>query len=260
MLVDSHAHVYHNRLLPDQDEVIARARAAGVGKILLPAIDVASIEQSVALCERHPGLFYAMAAIHPSDVKEAGEEDFAAVVRWSEHPSVVAIGETGLDYYWDRSFNEKQHEYLRRHIRLAITRDLPLVFHNREASEDLVRILREEIEASPTPERCRGVFHCFGGPAVLAEEIFSLGFLVGIGGTVTFKNGGVAEVVRDLPLEKILLETDAPFLAPVPFRGKRNEPSYVRYVAEEIGRLKGIPVSEVEKVTTQTAMGFFQIK
>lgn len=258
MLVDSHAHIYLDRFDADREDVIARAREAGVEVIIMPAIDVPSIEAAIALCETHGGL-YAMAALHPSETKTATDDDFKRVVELCDHPAIVAVGESGLDYYWDRSFDAKQQEYFRRHIRLAVEKDLPLILHNREAGSDLVRILREERDALQSGPRLRGIFHCFGGPADLAREAADLGFLLGIGGTLTFKNSGVAEVVRDVPMDQIVVETDAPFLAPVPFRGKRNEPAYVRLVAEKLAEVKEISVEEVERITTQNAVQLFQL-
>lgn len=258
MLVDTHTHVYHRRFHGEEDAAIARAKDAGVTHLFLSAIDVPSIHQALALCERHEGV-YAMTALHPTETKEATDADFAAVVDFCSHPKVVAVGESGLDYYWDRSFNAIQHDFFRRHIRLALAEDLPLILHNRNATDDLVRILREERAASDHPERMRGIFHCFGGPAAAAEDAAELGFLVGLGGTLTFKNAGVAEAVADVPLSQIVLETDAPFLAPVPFRGKRNEPAYVTYVAEKLAEVKGVPLETVAEVTTANALRLFGV-
>ncbi len=258
MLVDSHAHIYLDRFDADRDDMIKRARDAGVEVIVMPAIDVPSIEAAIALCETYSGL-YAMAALHPSETKEATDADFERVVELCDHPSVVAVGESGLDYYWDRSFDEKQQDFFRRHIRLAVEKDLPLIIHNREASSDLVRILREERDALQPGPRLRGIFHCFGGPAELVREAAELGFLLGIGGTLTFKNSGVADLVRDVPMEQIVLETDAPFLAPVPYRGKRNEPAYVRIIANRLAEVKGIPVEDVDRITTQNAAQLFRL-
>lgn len=258
MLIDTHTHIYHQRFDEDREAVIERAREAGVAYLFLSAIDVPSIHRALELCERYEGV-YAMAALHPSETKEATEADFEAVVSLCDHPRVVAVGESGLDYYWDRSFDERQHDFFRRHIRLAIEKDLPLILHNREATDDLVRILHEERQAAAAPERLQGIFHCFGGPASLAAEAEALGFLVGLGGTLTFKNGGVDEAVRGVPMTQIVLETDAPFLAPVPFRGKRNEPAYVRYVAEKLAEVKGISVEEVERVTSANALRLFRL-
>jgi TatD DNase family protein len=200
-----------------------------------------------------------MAAIHPSETKNASDADFETVASYCARDEIVAVGETGLDYYWDRSFDERQKDFLRRHARLAAETDLPLVLHNREATGDLIRVLKEEKEALDDPARLRGVFHCFGGPAEAVPDVLALGFLVGIGGTLTFKNGGVPEAIADIPIEAIVLETDAPYLAPVPFRGKRNEPAHVRYVAERLAGLRSLSVREVADVTSANARRLFGI-
>ena len=264
-LIDTHAHVYLDRFDADREAVVERARAAGVEAVVLPAIDVASIWAALGLCAQYPGFFYAMAALHPSEVKDASSDDFEAVRELCARPEIVAVGESGLDYYWDRSFNEKQHDYLRRHAQLAVETDLPLVLHNRDqkeseaSSRDLVAILREVALEAGDGQRLRGVFHCFGGPDWLAQAALDLGFYLGIGGTLTFKNGGVPDAIESVPLERIVLETDAPYLAPVPFRGKRNEPAYVRHVAERLAEVKRVAFAEVEAVTTQSAQALFGI-
>lgn len=258
MWIDTHAHLYLDAFDADREAVINRAREVGVTAIVMPAIDVASIHRALALCDRYPDC-YVMAALHPAETRTATEADFAAIVQLCDDPRVVAIGESGLDYYWDRSFMARQQAFLRKHIRLAIERDLPLILHNRDASEDLVRILREERAASRHPERLRGIFHCFTGPAWVAEAAMELGFLLGIGGIVTFKNSGLADLVRELPLEYLVLETDAPFLAPAPYRGKRNEPAYVRHVGEKLAALKGVTPEVVAQVTSANARRLFRL-
>lgn len=259
MLVDSHAHIYLDKFDSDFEAMLDRAREAGVGVIVMPAIDIESIKKAISLSEQYDGL-YAMAAIHPSETKkETAERDFNALQALCDDPGVVAVGESGLDYYWDRSFVERQQMFFRQHNRLAIEKDLPLILHNREASDDLVRILREEKASNTGSERLRGIFHCFGGPPWLVDQALDLGFFLGIGGTLTFKNSGVAEIVREIPLEHLVLETDAPFLAPVPYRGKRNEPAYVRLVAERLAEIKGLSVEEVAEVTMRNAVGLFGI-
>ena len=262
MLIDTHAHIYLDRFGNDLPDVLVRAHERGIERIIMPAIDVPSIHKALALCDQYEGL-YAMAALHPSDTKDATDDDFAAVAAFCDDPRVVAVGESGLDYYWDRSFDAAQHDFYRRHIRLAIDKDLPLILHIRdkkdrdEVHRDIVRILREERAASEHPEKLRGIFHCFTGPAWMAEAAAELGFLVGLGGVLTFKNSGLDVLAQDLPMEQIGLETDAPFLAPVPYRGKRNEPAYVRYVAEKLAEVKGLPIEEVERVTTANAVRLF---
>ena len=258
MLIDTHTHLYHHKFDDDRDPVVARARAAGVSQMVLPAIDVASIHDAIKLSDRHDGVFV-MSALHPSEVKDATDADFQAVIELAAHPNVVAIGESGLDYYWDRTFDDKQQDYLRRHIRLAVETDLPLILHNREATADIIRILAEERAKLEKPERLRGILHCFVDDAETAHRASDLGFLVGIGGIVTFKNSTLAEAVADIPLNQIVLETDAPFLAPHPYRGKRNEPAYVRLVAEKVAEVKGIGLEEVADVTSRTARALFAL-
>ncbi|MBT8399961.1 MAG: TatD family hydrolase [Rhodothermia bacterium] len=256
MLIDTHVHIYHERFDADRHEAIQRAFDAGVERMVLPAIDVPSIHAALELCERYAGL-YAMSALHPSETGSATERDFEEVRALCDHPKVVAVGETGLDYYWDRSFDAAQHASLRRHIRLAMETDLPLVLHNREAGEDLVRILREEIKAVDPAMPLQGIFHCFGGPSELVDEVADLGFHYGLGGTLTFKNSGVDKIAAALPVDRIVLETDAPFLAPVPYRGKRNEPAYLPIIAEKMADVMGLSVGEVARITTENAEKLF---
>jgi TatD DNase family protein len=264
VLVDTHCHLYLGRFDADRDAVVARAREAGVTTILQPAIDVPSIHAALALCACYEGV-YAMVALHPTETKDATEAALDEVAALAGRPEVVAVGESGLDYYWDRSFVAKQHDVLRWHARLAIARDLPLVLHNRDrdgatgSSEDLVRLLAEEAAAAPAGKRLYGVFHCFGGTPDFARAVLDLGFHLGLGGTLTYRNSGVADAVADVPLDRIVLETDAPFLAPVPHRGQRNEPAHVRLVAERLAALRGQPVGEVVRVTTEAAQALFKL-
>lgn len=263
MLIDTHAHLYLDRFRDDEQAVIDRALAAGVTRILLPAIDAPSIDAALALCSRQRGICYAMAAIHPSSVKEATDADLDLVAQALSHPDVVAVGESGIDYYWDRSFDAKQEAFLRAHARLAIEHDLALVLHNRDkgkhetASETLVRVLRDEGAMAPAGRPLKGVFHCFGPPAWLAAAVMDLGFHVGIGGTATYKNSGVLDAVAEVPLERIILETDSPYLAPEPHRGGRNEPAFVRHVAEHVAAVRGVPLEKLAAETTAAACTLF---
>ncbi len=256
MLIDTHAHIYLHQFSDDLDDVITRAHDADVQTIVMPAIDIPSIHLALELCERYTGM-YAMAALHPSETKNATNDDFQQVRDLCNHPKIIAVGETGLDYYWDRSFDGIQQDFLRRHARLAIELDLPLVLHNREATDDLIRILQEERSQTDHPERMRGIFHCFGGPDQVVADILELGFYFGIGGTLTFKNAGVPDAIRDVPMAAIVLETDAPFLAPVPYRGKRNEPANVRLVAERLAEIRSLEPAEVAEATTNNALRLF---
>ncbi|MEM8599483.1 MAG: TatD family hydrolase [Bacteroidota bacterium] len=265
MLIDTHVHLYHRKYDADRTDVVGRAKHAGVTRLLLPATDVSSIHEALTLCEAYPGAVFAMAGIHPSDVNAATDADREAVASLVGDARVVAVGESGLDYYWDRSYNDKQHDFLRWHARLAIDSDLPLVLHNRDqkgsdaCSHDLVAILREVRDAHPHGERLRGVFHCFGGPPWLTQAVLDLGFHVGIGGTLTFKKSGVAEAIAEVPLDRIVLETDGPYLAPVPHRGQRNEPAYVRLVATHLAEVRGTALEHIAEQTTRNATRLFRL-
>jgi len=256
MLIDTHAHIFLEQFESDLDQVLERANGAGITDIFMPAIDIPSIFRALDLASVHSGL-HVMAGIHPSEIEKATDSDFEEVVAIASDDRIIAIGETGLDYYWDRSFDEKQHDFLRRHIRLAAEVDKPLVFHDREASWDLIRIVREEQESAEDASKIRGVFHCFGGPDDVTQAVLDLGFDMGIGGTLTFKNGGVPDATASVPLERIVLETDSPYLTPAPFRGKRNEPAHVRLVAEKLAEVRGVSLEEVARITTENAHRIF---
>lgn len=261
-LVDTHAHLYLGAFDADRDAVLARARAAGVARILMPPTDAASLDAALALVDAHPGVLWAMAGIHPCEVGEAFPRDLPAVEAALADPRVVAVGETGLDYYWSLDHVDAQHASLRAHARLAMEADLPLVLHSRDRGDgqcarDLVRLLADEKEAHAHGDRLRGVFHCFGGPADLAADVLALGFHLGLGGTATYKNAGVLDAVADVPLARIVLETDAPYLAPVPHRGQRNEPAHVALVAARLAEARGLTVDEVARATTATADALF---
>ena len=258
MLIDTHAHLYLEQFDDDRPAVLRRARDAGVETIVMPAIDVPSIRQAVDLCDEHDGL-YAMAALHPSETDEATDEDVEAVREWCAHPSIVAVGESGLDYYWDRSFDDRQQAFFRRHIRLAIAADLPLVIHNREATDDILDILEEERERTDHPDRMRGILHCYVDPPEVAERAWALGFYLGVGGIMTFSNSEVDTYVEDVPLDHLVVETDSPYLAPEPNRGDRNEPAYVRHVADHLARIKNVPIEEVERTTTENARAIYDL-
>ena len=262
MYVDTHLHLYHDAYDADRDAVVERARQQGVTTLVLPAVDVASVGAALALSDRYPGV-WAMAGLHPTYLADAAPDALDRVADALSDPRVVAVGETGLDYYWSRDHVEEQQASLRAHARLAAAHGLPLVLHNRDrdgseaSSWDLVRVLREVRETAPHGERLGGVFHCFGGPAWLATEVLDLGFYIGLGGTLTFKSAGVAEAVASVPLDRIVLETDGPYLAPAPHRGGRNEPAYVPLVAQRLAEARGLPVEEVAAATTASARRLF---
>ena len=259
MLVDTHAHLYLDSFDDDRQAALQRAHDAGVDTIVMPAIDTASIQQAVDLCAQHDGL-YAMTGLHPSETEGATEADFETVKDWCDHPSIVAVGESGLDYYWDRSFDDRQQDFFRRHIRLAIAADLPLVIHNREATADILDILAEERERTDHPEKMRGILHCYVDPPAVAERAWDLGFYVGVGGIMTFSNSEVDEYVADVPLEHIVVETDSPYLAPEPNRGDRNEPAYVRHVVERLAAVKDVPLQTAAETTTRNARDIYDLE
>ncbi|MXW83597.1 MAG: TatD family deoxyribonuclease [Rhodothermaceae bacterium] len=261
MLIDTHAHMYDSRFADDLDTVLERARDAGVREIYLPAVDVESVRLALNLCARFDNL-RAMAAIHPTYVLEAADDDFDNIIQLCETPQVVAVGECGLDYYWDEYYDKRQPDFFARHIRLSEETGLPLIIHLRDkrhhynAHRDAVRILERELPPFDDG-RARGIFHCFTGPDWLPEAAAKLGFLLGVGGAVTFKNSGVADMLRDVPLRQIVLETDAPYMTPVPYRGRRNEPARVKLVAEKIAEIYSCTVAEVAEITSATARRLF---
>lgn len=261
MFIDTHAHPYLPQFDADRDEMIARAKAAGVSIIIQSAIDIPSIEKALTLAEKYEGL-YVLSGIHPCDCKDLTEASFQQVADFCSHPKVVGIGETGLDYYWDRSYDEVQQYWFRRHIRLAKQLDLPLIIHNREATADCLKILKEEA-TNPLDNGSRGhfgIFHCFDGSEGLLEGALALGFLIGIGGSSTYKKSTILEQIAQIDLKHIVLETDAPFLAPVPYRGKRNESSYIPIIARAIAEKRGVDVSVIANQSAQNAKRLFRLK
>jgi TatD DNase family protein len=267
MFIDTHSHIYLDTFDADFEAMLARAHEAGVKQIVMPAIDVPSIEKAIDLAEKHEGL-YVMSAIHPCDVEKATEQDLVQVEAFCAHPKVVAVGETGLDFYWDRAFDDKQRDFFRWHIRLAMNQNLPLIIHTRtkadnpiegEANWEAIRLIQEEKAVHPNGDALTGIFHCFSGGADFAQAALDLGFYLGLGGVLTYKKSTVAADLADVPMERLVLETDAPFLPPQPRRGKRNEPSFMPFVAEKLAETKGISLDEVAQITTQNAKRLFRI-
>ncbi|AMX00664.1 TatD family hydrolase [Rummeliibacillus stabekisii] len=254
MFIDTHVHLNSEQYEEDLQQVIDRALANNVKKMVVVGFDQPTIKRAMELVETYDFL-YAVIGWHPVDAIDCTEEDLNWIERLAAHPKVVAIGETGLDYHWDKSPKEIQQDLLRKQIQLAKRVKLPIVIHNREATNDCIRILQEE-DASEVG----GVMHCFSGSVETAKICIEMNFMIGLGGPVTFKNAKKPkEVAEAIPLDYLMVETDAPFLAPHPHRGKRNEPSYVPLVAEEIARLKNIAVEEVAEATTQNALRFYNI-
>ncbi|WP_342599630.1 TatD family hydrolase [Psychrobacillus sp. FSL H8-0483] len=254
MFIDTHVHLNADQYDEDLQEVIERALQANVNQMVVIGFDRKTIERAMKLAEEYE-FIYAVIGWHPVDAIDCTEEDLQWIEELSAHKKVVGIGETGLDYYWDKSPKEVQQVLFRKQIRLAQKVNLPIIIHNRDATEDVVRILKEE-EAHLTG----GIMHCFGGSVETAKQCIAMNFLISLGGPVTFKNAKKPkEVATEIPLEYLLIETDAPYLAPHPHRGKRNEPALVTLVAEEIARLKGVSIEEVAEATTTNAKNFFHL-
>ena len=254
-IIDTHAHLYLKEFNDDLDQVIERATKQGVYKVLLPHIDSQSTRPLHQLCKKHPGFFYPMMGLHPTSVKENFKTELDKVEKLLRDTQYVAIGEAGMDLYWDKSFIKEQQLVFEHQLFLAEELDLPLVIHSRQAEEELIQILKSKPAGS-----VRGVFHSFTGTPDQAKRIIDLGFHVGIGGIVTFKNGGVDKIVRALSPENILVETDAPFLAPVPYRGKRNESAFIIHVIEKLAEIFELPEEEIAGITTNNAINLFKIK
>ena len=264
-LIDTHSHIYAEEFDADRAEALARARECGVGRLLLPAIDDESYERMFALAREEADLCYPMMGLHPTSVNDNPQwrEHLKAVERYFDSPTegirFCAVGEIGLDYYWSRDFVAEQREAFIEQCRLAVRLDLPVVVHTRAAWEDMCDIL--EVEGQRAREcggRLRGVLHAYSEDASVYERMRASGdWLFGIGGVVTFKKSVVAQAVEAMALEDIVLETDCPYLTPVPHRGKRNESAYVRFVCEKVAEIKGVTPDEVARITTANAERMF---
>ena len=281
-MIDTHCHIDEEAFEPDREEVIARQQQSGVQAMIVPGVNVASINSVMELCHAHPGYCYPALGLHPEDVKDDWREQLAAVeaaIR-AHRDELVAIGEIGLDYYWDKTFKEEQKEVLRRQLLLARELNLPIILHNREATEDILSIVNTIAndqspmtnDQSPiTNHQLRGVFHCYSGSKETAEIILKMGFYLGIGGVLTFKNSKLSETLRELNqseiknqqseiLNRLLLETDAPYMAPTPHRGERNESRFMALVAERLAQVLNVSVDEIIEATSANARQLFGIK
>jgi len=250
-LVDTHAHLDFQQYDADRRYVIQAAKEAEVNLILSVATDLQSSRKNIALAEEYEGV-YATVGVHPHDVAAIQEGDLEQLFELLHHPRVKAIGEVGLDYYRHLSPIELQRKYLRTFLDWSLDTGKPLIIHTREADEEIIRMLREK-----SREGWRGVFHCFPGDLKMAEEVMALGFHLSFTGVVTFKNARMAEVAAQVPLHRLMLETDCPYMAPVPHRGKRNEPAYVHHIAQKIAALQGLSFSQVAQTTTKNACALF---
>ena len=253
-IIDTHTHLYLNQFREDIDDVIAQAKENGVKKFIFPAIDSSHFERMHNLKKKYPNDIFLMSGLHPTDVKENYKDELDFVVNTLKTNSYVAIGEIGIDLYWEKSFLKQQQDAFKFQIRLAIKHDLPIVIHCREAFNEIFEVLDKE-----NCDKLRGVFHCFTGTLEEAQRAINLGFVLGIGGVVTFKNGGIDKFLHKIDLKNIVLETDSPYLAPVPFRGKRNESSYIIYVLEKLSEIYGISKEKIAEITSKNAEKVFRL-
>ena len=253
-IIDTHTHLYLNQFKEDIDDVIARAKESGVQKFIFPAIDSSHFNDMHNLKDKYPNSIYLMTGLHPTDVKENYKDELDFVVNTLKTNNYVAIGEIGIDLYWDKTFLKQQKEAFEFQIRLAVKHDLPIVIHCRDAFDQIFQILDNE-----NCDDLRGVFHCFTGTLEQAQRAIDLGFVLGIGGVVTFKNGRIDKFLHKIDLKNIVLETDSPYLAPVPFRGKRNESSYIIYVLEKLSEIYGISKEKIAEITSKNAEKVFRL-
>lgn len=269
MFVDSHAHLFKKDYASDLDDVISRARDAGVDWIVNPGTDLETSREAIELAERYD-IIYACVGYHPHEAAKCGGRALEEIEAMSHHDKVVAIGEIGLDYHYDFSPRDRQREVFALQIDIARRRNLPIVIHTREAEDDSLKIVEQKLDGENSwritrdggAEAPRGVFHCFPGDEAMARKVNAWGFYISIPGPVTFdskpqKPNLMAEVAAKIPLDQMLLETDSPYLTPVPFRGKRNEPSRLPLIARRIAELKGVPVEEVGRVTSESVRKLF---
>lgn len=250
--IDTHAHIYLSEFDEDMHKLIDIAADSGVKEIYMPAIDSSTHEAMLQIERQYPNC-KSMMGLHPCSVKEDYASEIDVVKKYLNQQSFIAIGEIGLDFYWDKTFTQQQYEAFNKQIALALEYHLPIVIHSRNAIDECIEVVAQY-------PNLQGVFHCFSGNKEQAEKIIEMNFLLGIGGVVTFKNAGLDKVIEQIGLSSVILETDSPYLAPVPFRGKRNEPSYTKLVAEKLSSLLNIPVEDVALITSQNAEKLFRIR
>ena len=254
MYIDSHTHLYLDAFKEDQEQMIQRAMKSGVKRMLLPNIDRLSVDSMFSLVENYPDNCFPMMGLHPTSVKENYLEELKHIESQLDRKGIIAIGETGIDLYWDQSFLKQQEEVFHTQIKWAMELDLPLVIHARESFPEIFKAL----DKTGGPG-LRGVFHSFTGTREDLQKALSFNFMIGINGIVTFKNSNLGEVVQAVPLERLLLETDSPFLSPVPYRGRRNESSYLVEIAVRVSEIYNLTKEEIGQVTTQNALRLFQL-
>lgn len=255
ILVDTHTHLYLEQFDEDRNKVVESAINEGVKFMLLPAIDSETLTSMNSLHLAFPKNCLPMMGLHPTSVKDNYEEELSLVEKELQTGNYIAVGEIGIDLYWDKTHAEQQKDTFRRQLKLAKKYKLPVSIHTRDSFDLIYEIVKEE-----STNDLHGIFHCFTGTETQAQQIIDVGFHMGIGGIVTFKNAGLAEVVKKIPEEYLVLETDAPFLTPAPFRGKRNESSYVKYIAGKLAEIKSKSIEEIAEITSHNAFAIFSVK
>jgi TatD DNase family protein len=250
--IDTHAHIYSHDFDNDREEILTRSREAGVKEIYMPNIDQASVDAMLGVEDRHPDTCFAMMGLHPCSVKKDFESELYKVEQWLSKRKFAAVGEMGTDLYWDKSFWEQQKEAFAIQVSWARKYQLPVVIHCRQSMDETIALLEPLLGKGLT-----GIFHCFSGNLEQAKKVIAMGFYLGLGGVATFKNGGLDKVIPEISLDNVVLETDSPYLAPVPHRGKRNEPAYIQLIANKIVEIKKIPLEELQEVTARNARKIF---
>lgn len=254
IITDTHTHLYSEQFNDDRDGMIERAIDAGVSRFFVPAIDSGYINAMFELENSFPKNIFLMMGLHPTHVKENVDEELAIVKKWLDNRNFYAVGEIGIDLYWDKSYLKQQQIAFKTQIQWAKEKKLPIVIHSRDSFDEIFEILEEEND-----ERLSGIFHCFTGTLEQARRAISFNMKLGIGGVVTFKNGNIDQFLNSIPLNNIVLETDAPYLAPTPFRGKRNESSYIIHVIEKVAAIYNLTIEEIANITTQNSKNIFGI-
>ena len=252
--IDTHTHLYSEEFNTDIDKVIENAISNNIEKFFMPNIDSTVVTEMLMLEAKYPGRCYPMMGLHPCYVKENYETEMATVLDWLNKRHFCAIGEIGLDYYWDTSFKEQQIQCFKTQMQWSLDRNMPIVIHSRNATAETIETVKPFADKG-----LKGIFHCFGGTVEEANSIIDMNFLLGIGGICTYKKSGMDEVLKYIDLQHIVLETDAPYLTPVPYRGKRNESAYIKIIAERVAEIKGCSLEEVASVTTANALNIFGI-
>jgi TatD DNase family protein len=252
MIVDTHAHLFYDDIMSEMDKVLERASESGVSRIIVPAVDIPTSKKIISLCDKYE-MIYGAVGFHPGDIKETDNEDIKLLEEFISHPKVVAIGEIGLDYYWDKTYNDKQIFFFKEQIDIAKDKNLPVIIHTRNSTKEAIEIITEKYDS-----KLKGQFHCFSGtPEDLGNILKLENFYVSFCGNVTFKKYKDIDIIKNVPAEKLLSETDTPYLSPEPFRGKRNEPAYLKYTLKKISEIKEIEYGILENAIYRNVMNLF---